>query len=182
MKKTTITMNVPTVIVNAIDSVKQVVAWTNWRINGARCEETGELLFSRYFDISASSNNGKRIMFAAWNSCLSPEGLRLRFNRYWERKYQARDVDTNTCDCCGITRPTIDIVWAQDAKKYGENLDLRLGMEWWNGFNICSSCINEALLNSPKFNYNTTHYKNGKTFCINEFGLKKYIKHGSKYS
>ena len=178
MKKTSITLNlnVPTFLVKTHEAISQAIAWTRWRLNGPRCEETGELLFTKYYDVHSMAY-GKRIMMHQWSAVLSPEGLRQRFNRYWEKKSHAGDVDVNTCDCCGKTRHTIDIVWAEDAKKYGENLDVRFGMEWWNGFNLCQDCINEALLNFPEIKKPVMHFgKDGRTYIINEFGLKKYLK------
>ena len=176
----TVNIKIPTPVYNLYESGRQAVAWTKWQLKGPRCAETGKLLFTPHLECEGTSH-GQRIMFTSWGKdALSPEGLRIRFNRYWERKVEARDVETNTCDCCKQTKYTIDVVWGDDAKKYGEDIDVRFGMAWWNGFYLCHSCINEALTSDIRTKHAVIHldeHAEGKKkyYAQNKFGYKKYL-------
>ena len=103
--------------------------------------------------------------------------------------YAQAALKISKCDCCGeVKRVTAGIVDVNDYLNLGDedhlnnnavakslNLDVRYGMQWWNGFDLCQDCICEMLSqNGARSSYSMTWAK--KTYHINHRGAMIHLK------
>jgi hypothetical protein len=131
-----------------------------------RCEETGKRVNFKYPQYEY--RHARRVMVSTHNHIRSREqwikyvrdyfaykGSRAGTPHYWG---QEMDVVTRKCDSCGQTAPTI-----------GTAPDLRIGMQWWNGFHVCENCLVETIRLGSE-STSMFQYKNGVSWPINEAG------------
>lgn len=103
--------------------------------------------------------------------------------------YTQAALKISKCDCCGeVKRVTAGIVDVHDYLNLGDedhlnneavakrlNLDVRYGMAWWNGFDLCQECVCEMLSqNGARSSYLMMWGK--KTYHINHRGAMIHLK------
>ena len=103
--------------------------------------------------------------------------------------YAQAALKISKCDCCGeVKRVTAGIVDVNDYLNLGDedhlnnkavakslDLDVRYGMSWWNGFDLCQDCICEMLSqNGARSSFLMTWGK--KTYHINHRGAMIHLK------
>lgn len=168
-KKVKFEFNIPhfKIVDDTLFSIKQAIAYLRWRINPPRCIITNKKLFTHNYDL-----RGPRIMFSKGvidngeYVPISAEGLLTQMTKYLDSCKYLKKV----CNCCHREKPTISTIWKEDAEKLGiKYLDVRMGVNYWNGHNLCKDCIMENLQQcSPMISY--LSYRNGKLIFKNKHG------------
>jgi hypothetical protein len=74
--------------------------------------------------------------------------------------YNSDHVQVQECNSCARVVETI-----------GSAPDIRIGMQWWNGFRVCENCLTETIrLGEEKSSI--IGYKRGRAVCFNEAGAQ----------
>lgn len=164
MRKVTLTFNIPDWI-PPIHRQEQIYKTWRYKILPFRCEETGVRLNFKHPQYEYQHT--KRVMVATYKHVRSREQWIKYVNDYFAGKivrvgHECRDpameITEHTCNSCGHRRPTV-----------GAMPELRFGMNWWNGFHLCQTCITETIRLGAE-NGAVFALVNGKTWHINEAG------------
>lgn len=72
--------------------------------------------------------------------------------------YKRANLEERKCDCCGQVKPVVDSIpnmysFSESDSDTTRNksvadvldLNMRYGMQWWNGFSLCVDCVTEVL-------------------------------------
>lgn len=130
----------------------------------------------------------KRIMVSQYaKQPICPHCFAEKIKQYYAQAMLA----VKKCDCCGQTKrvtggiPDFNETFNLSEHEYEHNkavakkldLDVRYGMAWWNGFDLCGDCVVEALNNSHAKTSSYVHW-HGHVFGVNHRGA--YISHKGK--
>ena len=106
--------------------------------------------------------HGKRVMLTQYGTTLiCGHCLAERIKQYYEHA----SLNIKKCNCCGeVKRVSAGIIDVNDRYNLGDeenlankavakrlNLDVRYGMAWWNGFDLCQECICDMLSQNNAF-------------------------------
>jgi len=134
---------------------------------GFSCKKCGE---KSDFDCVQFNSKAKdtRLLFHNHTAGICAECTKDELNDNADIVYNNVTVE---CDWCNEVKPTASFIQHKDMDSF-----VTFGCQWWNGHNICQSCMNDGIDNrGPTYSSHSKH-ENGKTYQRNELGMWIKIK------
>lgn len=134
-----------------VDTIRRRIARAKVTLRPARCRDCGVRIAPTYVPeyrtVSEDPRHAHvRAAVACYEKSLCRGCLAKRVSALFESltKYEHRDIAVETgytlnqcCDSCSNVRPTIKIGTLNGPV----SCDIRISVEWWNGFHVCEDCI-----------------------------------------
>lgn len=168
MRQVTLTFSIP----DWVPTKKQIVQFyrnIRYTIKPFRCEKTGVRLnykFPHY-----EYQHAKRVMVSTYTHVWCRAEWIKYINEYFASPpainagapFFSDDsfaVITQQCDSCGCVAPTV-----------GSMEHIRIGMQWWNGFRVCQTCLVETVRLGREHS-TVYNYRKLESLNVNEAGAE----------